>query len=216
MAGIETTFEVDFRGTRYKKAEAGLRAYAERTGRIVENAAPVLRESFKWYLDNVAKAMASRHATPWPGGTTKDTLSSRSGALVKSIVDSVNVEGEGLATIRGSIGGNRYARIQEYGGTVVPKKAKYLAIPLPAALDSRGVPIKLSPRQWDNTFISKSKAGNLIIFRREGKKVTPLYVLKDKVYIPPRLGLRDTIKSGMPLLVDRAMNAMLRAIKDAK
>ena len=82
-----------------------------------------------------------------------------------------------------------YARIHEYGGTVRPKRSKYLAIPLAAAKtaggDSRG-----GPRSFTNTFFARSKAGNLILFQNQGskKKPLPLFVMKKQVTLKPRLG----------------------------
>ncbi len=60
-----------------------------------------------------------------------DTLSKRSGALVNSIIASVRVNGD---TVRHDPGLDRLRRalprIQEFGGTIVPKDAKYLTVPL--------------------------------------------------------------------------------------
>jgi phage gpG-like protein len=69
-----------------------------------------------------------------------------------------------------------YARIHQEGGTITPKRAKYLAIPLtPAAKVKR-------PLEWEDTFIRKG-----IIFRNLGKdKVEALYKLQKSVKIPAR------------------------------
>ena len=104
------------------------------------------------------------------------------------------------------------SRSDLYDQTLVPK---WLQLPLPAALDSRGLPLKPGPRSWGNTFVAKSKVGNLLIFQRQGKPVTPLYVLKTSVYIPARLGMADTIKTGMGLFTDRAMSSMIKGMKNA-
>jgi hypothetical protein len=66
-----------------------------------------------------------------------------------------------------------------------------------AALDSKGVPLKANPRMWDSTFVATLKAGNLLIFQRQGPNIIPLYVQKASVYIPPRLGLSDAIRTGL-------------------
>jgi hypothetical protein len=101
---------------------------------------------------------------------------------------------------------------------LVPEAAKYLAIPFPAALDSRGLALKPSPRAWSSTFVAQSKAGNLLIFQRHARASehpSTLYILKTSVYVPPRLGLGDTIRTGMGLFTDRAMSGMLKAMKNA-
>ena len=91
------------------------------------------------------------------------------------------------------------ANILETGGTIKAKRGKYLAIPLPAALTKAGAPRKgkTSPRDWPNTFVNRSKKGNLIIFQKKGKRArdqrpTPLYVLKKQVKIPDFMYLTRT------------------------
>ena len=78
----------------------------------------------------------------------------------------------------------KYAGILETGGTIRPVKAKMLAIPLKAALTSAGVP-RYTPREVPNSFIMRTKNGNLMIFAKSGKKrITPMFVLKNSVKIP--------------------------------
>ncbi len=60
-------------------------------------------------------------------------------------------------------------------------------------------------RDWDNTFVQRSRRGNLLIFQRNGPNITPLYLLKPSVRIQPRLGLEDSvIKNGLPWFERRA------------
>jgi len=199
-----------FRGRRYQAAEAGLRALADHTGRSLAEAGPVLSREMKTFLEGVAEAMARRHAGAWPGGTSDRTLSRRSGDLIQSIKDSVRVTGTTLATVEGGIGGAFYLRTHEYGATIRPKKAKYLAIPLPEALNANGTPKLASLRPWKNTFVKPSKAGNLLIFQKRGRHIVPLYVLKKEVKIRPRLGLGETLQAGLPYFVDRSMDRLAR------
>jgi hypothetical protein len=214
MADIfELSFE--FKNKRYTDAQAGLAAFAKALGNSVERAGPVLSKELRDWLDTVAEALAKRHGSPWPGGTTENTLSKRSGALVQSIKDSVEVTGTKLDDIQGRLGSALpYAKIHETGGTITAKKSKYLTIPLPAALGPNGVPKKKSAKEWDNTFIATSKKGNLIIFQKQGGRVVPLYLLRTSVKIPPRLGLRDTLEAGLPFFVDKALDAMLREVRN--
>ena len=90
--------------------------------------------------------------------------------MVQSIIESVEVNGRTFDKITGQIGGSMIAAVQEFGATITPKTAKYLTVPLPAALEIKGVPRKKSAREWDNTFVAQSKAGNLIIFQRDGQR----------------------------------------------
>jgi hypothetical protein len=174
---------------------------------------PVLREQLEHFLNGVAARMVKNHSGTWPAGTTGKTLSKRSGAALQSIVDSVKVTGDHPSNIEGHIGGIFYLKTQEFGATITPKKAAYLTVPLPAALDERGVPLKRGARDWENTFVKKSKAGNLIIFQKRGKDIIPLYMLVKQVVIPPRLGMRSTLQAGMGYFVDTAMAAMLKEMR---
>lgn len=205
-----------FRNRRFADAERGLDALSRTLGRELDRSAPVLARELKTFLQGVAEAMARRHGTAWPGGTSDRTLSRRSGGLIASIKDSVTVKGQRLADIEGGIGGAFYLRTHEHGATIRPKKAKYLAIPLPEALNSDGTPKVASPRQWKNTFVKQSKAGNLLIFQKRGRHIVPLYVLKREVTIRPRLGLGETLQAGLPYFVDRAMDRMAKALMQSQ
>jgi hypothetical protein len=74
------------------------------------------------------------------------------------------------------------------------------------------VPYRRSARDWDNTFVARSKKGNLIIFQRRGVQITPLYVLKTSVKIPARLGMGQTLNIGIPYFVERAMDRIVKGI----
>jgi hypothetical protein len=215
MPAFEVNFS--FRNQTYQSAEAGLKAFSDTLMKDWDGSAKVLSKELRSFLDQVAEALRSRHSGAWPGGTTVDTLSKRSGSLTDAIVGSVEVMGTTMADTEGHIGapGIVYAGIQEFGGTITAKNGKYLAIPLPAALDSSGLPLQSSPRDWPNTFCAMSKAGNLLIFQRRGTNIVPLYVLKTEVTIPPRLGMRKTLEAGIPYFVMRAMDQMVAAMREA-
>ena len=208
------TIEFEFRNTRFLSALQGMQHIGKKIEGGFARAATALSADMRGYLDAVALALAKRHSTPWPNGTTDKTLSMRSGNLIRAIKSSVAVKGTTVANLEGTIGAKvPYAAIQEFGGVIKPKTAKYLAIPLKAALDERGIPKKRSPREWEHTFVAMSKNGNLIIFQRRGTQIIPLYVLKSSVTIPARLGMRETIQSNMGFFVDRAMASMLKELR---
>jgi hypothetical protein len=204
-----------FRNRRFVDAGRGLEALSRTMGRDLDRSAPVLSRELKTFLEGVAEAMARRHGTAWPGGTSDRTLSRRSGGLIASIKQSVTVRSQRLADIEGGIGGAFYLRTHEYGATIRPKKAKYLAIPLPEALNANGTPKLASPRLWKNTFVKQSKNGNLLIFQKRGRLIVPLYVLKKEVKIRPRLGLGETLRAGLPFFVDRAMSRLARQLLES-
>lgn len=206
----EINFE--FRNKRFRDARKGLDAFARAVAKDWDGSAKVLSDELRSFLDSVAEALAQRHGTAWPEGTTAKTLSKRSGKLVASILESVKITGKTFDTIEGHISAAFPAHVHEFGAVIRPKRAKFLTVPLPAALDSRGVPLKKSARDWENTFVARSKAGNLIIFQRRLSQIVPLYVLKSSVKIPPRLGMRATLDVGLPYFVDKAMDAMVRSI----
>ena len=81
-------FSFEFRNKRFKDAEAGLRAFARASKQNWDGSAKVLSNELREFLDGVAEALAQRHGGAWPGGTTSNTLSSRSGAMVQSIIES--------------------------------------------------------------------------------------------------------------------------------
>jgi hypothetical protein len=207
---FELNFE--FRNQRFNDASKGLRAFTDALSKDWDGAAKVLSAEMRVYLDAVAKALATRHGNPWPGGTGAQTLSKRSGALVASIEKSVDIRGTTFGDLTGYISAAFPGIVHEFGATIRPKTAKYLTVPLPAALDANGIPLKKSARDWENTFVARSKAGNLIIFQRRMSQTVPLYVLKSSVRIPPRLGMRQTLDVGIPYFVDKAMDAMVKDI----
>lgn len=205
-------FALDFRNKRFNDASKGLAAIAKELDASWDGAAKTLSKELQSFLDSVAEALAKRHGSPWPGGTGDKSLSRRSGNLVASILDNVRVTGTTYDTIQGYIGAAFPGVVHEYGATITPKTAKFLTIPLPPALNSNGTPKKRSAREWSNTFVARTRAGNLVIFQRNGTQIVPLYVLKTMVKIKPRLGMGDTLSAGLPYFVDRAADQIVKAM----
>lgn len=210
----------NFRNRRFKRAETGLHAFALSLGIPFRRIGPKARQELRDILDTVALAMDQRHSTPWsrtaprgPRGIRAGKLYVRRGGLMRSLAASVRVRGNKLQNLEGEIGGPPtpdWAWVHERGAVIKTKRAKYLTIPLPAALTSRGVPKKLNARAWRNTFVAKSKAGNLLIFQKRGKNIVPLYFLKKRVRIPKRVGLEATLQKATPVFVDRLFDALVK------
>jgi len=80
-----------------------------------------------------------------------------------------------------------YARVHEGPKPTVikAKRSRYLTIPLDAAKtqDRAQGATRASARQWPNTYVRRSKAGNLIIWSQNGE---PLFLLRRQVTIRPR------------------------------
>lgn len=202
--------EFEFRNERFSSAKKGLDAFGKVISVSIDRAGPALSKEMRNFLDSVALALAKRHGNAWPGGTTANTLSRRSGYLIQSIKDSVRVTGTKIDDIEGRISVPYDRKIHETGGIIKARHAKYLTIPLPEALNSDGTPKKKSAREWDKTFVAMSRNGNLLIFQRRGTEIVPLYVLKKEVKIPARLGLQATLDKGLGYFVDKAFDSMLK------
>jgi hypothetical protein len=205
------SIEFDFRNQRFLDAEKGLHIFTEFLEVEFQQAQASLSKELRDFLDSMAELLAQVHGDPWPGGTTPKTLSVRSGSLIASIIASVKVEGDTFESLRGYIGAGPWGTTHEYGAVIKAKNAKYLTIPLRAALDSRGLPLKAKARDWKNTFVAKTKNGNLVIFQKVGTTIVPLYVLRTSVTIPPRLNMQKTLETNLPYFIDRAADAIVKA-----
>jgi hypothetical protein len=135
-------------------------------------------------------------------------LQSRSGQLKRSMaVQPTKVNADSI--IGGISFGTRYAKVhigkRGQSMTMVPKVAKMLAIPLPAAQKNYGE-AKGGPRDpiFGETFLAKNKAGNLIIYGKttytKGVKagqtkgnIVPLFILKKSVTVKTRLFTEDML-----------------------
>lgn len=202
------SLEVQFAGRRYASPEEGLNAFARLLGESWKGTAKRVRGELQTFLQDVAAQIAKTHGRPWPGGTGANTLSRRSGVLVGEIVRSVKITGTAWGDLTGYISIPEPYGIHETGG-IITGKGKLLTVPLPAALDASGVPLKKSSRDWGNTFVAETRAGNTVIFQRRGTQIVPLYVLETSVRIRPRLGVGKAIDNGIPRFVERALDAIL-------
>lgn len=115
----------------------------------------------------------------------KSGLHVRTGALLNSISRSKKVTLNSDGSVTGEIGpeGIPYAAIQEFGGTIVPKSKQFLAIPTEENRRDDGLPIMTTTelKATGNSFIRNS-----MIFLAEGKKITPMFLLRRSVTIPAR------------------------------
>lgn len=157
------------------------------------------------------------------GGTTATKLKRRTGRLAAS-TRPVKATYKHPIVRGGVVFGTGYAGVHvgPRGQVTVikPKNAKYLTIPLPAVQTRSGVTrgTALSGK-FVNTFIARSKKGNLIIFGQgtyakgqktgEAKgKITPLFLLKKSVRVKARIHPEDILP-----WVRRRILADLRGVK---
>jgi len=164
------------------------------------------------------------------GPKNQGVLNSRSGELKRSVTSQpATVDGD---DVRGYVGvGTKYGKVQ-FGKAgqvfhIVPLTAKMLAIPLPGAMDSSGT-AKGSPRDaaiFGQTFLAKSRAGNLIIFGKlnyvRGKKagqakgdVVPLFVLKNSVDVPVTVTTESLRAYAQPIL-GKGMDAIRAGLESS-
>ena len=191
----------------------------------------------KRIIDIDARVLQSYvRAEKMTGGTSDTRLKVRSGRLRASVIPIKTEEKE--SSIEGGISiGTVYGRVhvgpKGQVTTIRPKRAKYLAIPLPDAMTGAGV-ARGSPMSgpWGNTFIAKSKAGNLIIFgqrasyqkvkvkgvavrglaiRNLRSQVVPLFVLKKEVKIKARIHPEELIAWIKPKMIEDFMKGGIEA-----
>lgn len=131
---------------------------------------------------NAALATAEREVVEQISGPVLKVRSGQARASVRVLPAELHGD-----TIDGGVGTNSaYLPFLYRGGTIRPKNAKMLAIPIGPALTPAGVPRYASPRDVVGLFAFRSRAGNLLLAKREGAgKLTPYFVLKDSVTIGP-------------------------------
>lgn len=116
------------------------------------------------------------------------------------------------------------AYIQEHGGTITANgrysvcgKGKMLAIPLDTVKTKAGF-ARAGPCDDASLFLIRSKKGNILLVKRTGRgknaKITPQYLLKRSVTIPPGLGFfatfRKSINDNAPRIMRAALGRALR------
>ena len=143
----------------------------------------------------------------------------RSGRLRNSIVSHALFNAAGpnsgweLILKAGNTNDVRYARIQEEGGTIRAKNAKFLAIPLDPgpAVTGAGVSRYSSPRQVPGLHV-QGRGQRLRLVDGEGRT---WYVLRRSVNIKPKLYLRRALDHTEANLPRPLAQALLPAIDKA-
>lgn len=214
MAETEFRLNLDVGGKRFENAALGLRFLAARSASAILDLTPIARREMIDILDTVVDAMQQRHSTRWrwgrrlPEGERQGKLAKRSGASLRALKPKIKDRAE---EVTGTIVVPFPLSVHETGATI-RARGKLLAIPLEAALTSRGTPKKRGPRAWRNTFVARSRKGNLLIFQKKAGKIIPLYVLKDRVKIPRRLGLGITMDKAAPVYIERVFDKAVRQL----
>lgn len=190
-----------------------VRKLLERTPRIVfEEMERAFRDDGTEWL----RAMQNR----FRGGSP---LFTRTGTLRRSLTTKTSGTGLGSLKVRNVSAGVIYATIQEFGGVVTPRRAKDLWIPIGENKTPAGV-ARTTPRVAfslygtgpGRLFIFRSKRGNKIAARTIGSRLIPMFVLKQSVRIPPRLGFFSTWDGFADSRMQRHRDAIARALRRAR
>ena len=144
-------------------------------------------------------------------------LNVRTGRLRASIRSRILGKGKNVA-VSVSAGGGRgskevkYARIQEEGGTVVPRNGQWLSIPVGDNLTAAGVARIPSPRMVSGLYFVPGRSGNLLAFAPGGRL---MFVLVKSVRITAKHYLRDGVKAAarsVPTEVNAAVRRVLEKL----
>ena len=191
----EPTFELDVTGD-----EALSRALSAVAPRALAKHMHLAMVDLGSQWEVALKRRFSGYATGW---RRRAGLFNRSGALRRSIRTATpRVPEVGKLQQVMNVGGAEapYARVQEFGGVIKPRRRKFLTVPLPAALTASGQ-LKAAARirpsmggfrtDMGPTFIKRGPSGQAIIYANRGqtkggkdRKPIALYVLKRHVWIP--------------------------------
>lgn len=206
------TVEID--GRSFRSVKQGLETFEREFNQAFDKSAKPISRELKRSLDKVAEELRRRHSVPWsPGGSPRDRLLKRSGKGMRSIVKSVKVKSsKTLVGVEGRIGAPFPIGVHEKGATIKAKNAKFLTIPLPAALTGSGIPLRKKARDWPDTFVQRSRRGNLLIFQKRGESIVPLYLLRKSVKLPPRLGMETELRKQLGFFEAKMLDILDKAL----
>jgi len=156
---------------------------------------------------------------------TGETLRVRSGTYRRSLDSKTDRDGDVITTRVGVLRGEealRYARIHEYGGTITPKRARLLTVPLSAALTAAGVQRFTAREAADiykgGTFwktISAGGGGIPILFGKKTEKsrtITPLFVGLKRATIRPTRTIQRSVDETVPSIREELKARVIAAI----
>ena len=177
-----------------------------RTMSIDEWVAKLERASSRSLPGEIRKAMIIGALTAERRSKTQATSAprARTGHLRRSI--KAVARGVGLDSEIRLSANTPYAGVQEHGGTILPKKGKYLTIPLGAAKTAAGVSRK-GARDYPDLFFIMSKAGKPLLVRKSGDGIEPMFLLVTSSRVPARPYLAPGIEAArkdLPFLIGAA------------
>jgi len=167
---------------------------------------PLLKSQFQYVTFGLQREMQAR--------VSGDKLMRRTGQLARSFITKIG--GSSIGNLFGLVEtDSKYAKIHEYGGTIRPTNARFLTIPTEFNKTSAGV-MRKNARQLmseGKSFFKESRNGNLMLFTQTARNtIKPMFILKDSVTIPARLGFRETAEKWLEKLKDGLQNLMRSGI----
>jgi len=147
-----------------------------------------LKKGVKVAAGNVAK-----------GYLTGQSLKRRTGRLAAAVDGWMVGDLEGVVGVRPSSAVEKYKwLLGDEDKTIVPKKSKFLAIPIGEGLTGAGVARYASPREVTDGFFVKTK-GRLLFGVKRGKrgKFRPLFVLVKSVFVQGSGALYDGVEDSL-------------------
>ena len=135
----------------------------------------------------------------------------RTGRLENSFSVQVKRGGSGGGAIAVVTSNVPYARIHETGGTITPKRASALAIPLTGAARVSG-----GPRNMAGLFVAKGKrSGAVLALRGGGGGIVPQFALRRSVTLPARHYLTKAAKAATDMIGKRVADQVRQQIRKA-
>lgn len=154
-----------------------------------------------------------------------DPLERRSGTLGRALFYRITVadaEREVILTIGADKKKAPQAAVQEYGGTIRPKNARSLAIPLEAARTARGLARITARRFMENPgelgYDAAFVADDVIFGVKETKNredVDPVFALKKQVVLPERSYIRSGVRDRRDFIIEQLGGAVTAAAQKA-
>jgi hypothetical protein len=195
----------------YVDARVATAALRSVRGHLDKRTATALKDSGRIFVNAMVNSFGPRFQK------SDEWLTNRTGTLRRSFGYAVSGSTLDDLKLNAFSAGVPYANLQEYGGTIVPKKGKYLTIPIADNLTKAGVPRYPSAADLRtqlggvgpakparrgrkdklagaHTFVLKSpKTGKLfILLRKANGKTDLLWALVTSVRVPARMGFRAT------------------------
>ena len=163
----------------------------------------LIRPSLVGYIGQVEPRMSQRMAEAmvvWMQDVIRETvqdsrMKDAKGEVLRQLLSGARVTGRAsLITLTGAVWTYPWLRPHEFGATIYPKNAEFLALPIFWALRPDGTPIFRNPTAWKRygsfVYTQKATGRKFLAYRNKTTgQLRILYILKDKAEIPARLGL---------------------------